>query len=338
MIRYNFRFTEKRPTSAEAFSEATEAELKVLIALMERGGVASDEELISATGASKSRVLAAVALWQGEGVIEESNAPASEKPETPYGNSITEEFEERVGADELYEQSAIETADGIRNRGLASLMDECAAMMGKPMLSPSEVKRIASLSMQYTLSEEYIAILASHLAERGILTVTRLVTQATGLAAKDINTPEELEAYIADKEREKGDFSELKRFFGIHDRKLSRSEEDYFRKWLYDFGFDTAMISEAYDFTVNNTGKRNFAYMDKLITDWHTAGCKSAAECRERYEQVRAEQNAAAAQKKKSEAPQYRRPEKEKPRYGDFDPMEAFQRALERSFPDEKKD
>ena len=338
MTKYNFRFTDKRPSESEAFSEATEAELKVLIALMERGGVAGDEELISATGASKSRVLSAIALWQGEGIIEEGIGAADEKPNTPYGNSITEEFDERVGVDELYEQSAAETAEGIRNRGLASLMDECAAMMGKPMLSPSEVKRIAALSIQYALSEEYIAILASHLAERGALTVTRLVSRAAKLTEQDINTPEELEAYIADKERERGDFSELKRFFGIHDRKLSRTEEDYFRKWLYDFGFDTAMIAEAYDYTVNNTGKRSFAYMDKLITDWHASGCKNAAECRNRYEQVRAEQNAAATQKKKAETPQYRRPEKEKPRYGDFDPMEAFQRALERSFPDEKKD
>ena len=149
MIRHNFRFTDKRPTSTEAFSEATESELKVLVALMECGGAASDEELLEATGVSKSRLASAIALWQGEGIIEENDTPPTEKPKTPYGNSIIDEFEERVGTDELYEESAAEVASNIRNKSLASLMDECAAMMGKPMLSPSEVKRIAGLSVQY---------------------------------------------------------------------------------------------------------------------------------------------------------------------------------------------
>ena len=338
MTKRNFLFTDKLPSSTEAFAEASESELKVLVALMEQGGAVSDEKLLEVTGVSKARLAAAIALWLGEGVIKETDTPPVEAVKTPYGNRITEEFEERVGTDELYEESASEVAENIRSNRLASLMDEVAAMMGKPMLSPSEVKRIAGLAVQYALSEEYIAILASHLATKDILTVTRLVSRAIKLTERDINTAEELEAYLVAAERERGDFAMLKRLFGINDRRLSRTEENYFRKWLYDYGYGLEILTEAYDFTVNSTGKRTFAYMDKILTDWNDAGCRTVAACIDRHEQVRAAQNAEAAEKKKVTVGASKRPEKEKPRYTDVDPMEAFKRALERSFPQDKKE
>ena len=345
MTRYNFKFTDKRASGSEAFSEASEAELKVLVALLECGGVSDDEELLRICGVSRSRLAAAIALWQGEGVIEERGEEVEEGisetvTKTPYGNKVEEEFEERIFANQLYEETAIETANTIRNKNLASLMDECAKLMGKHMLSPLETKRIASLSMQYGLSEEYIAILASHLAEKGNLTVTMLINKAIKLSESDITTVDELDAYISEKERECGDFAELRRLLGIYDRRLSPTEEKHFRRWLYDFYFDTEMIAVSYDYTVNNTGKRSISYMDKLISDWHSAGCKSAAACRDRYEQVRAEQNKAAAEKKTAGTARvgYSKPEREKPRYGNFDPEEAFRIALARSFPEDEND
>ena len=47
MTEYKYHFTDIKPTSSEVFADATEAELRVLVALMDAGGSATDEELLS---------------------------------------------------------------------------------------------------------------------------------------------------------------------------------------------------------------------------------------------------------------------------------------------------
>lgn len=334
MTRYEFAFTDVKPSSTEAYAEATVQELKVLLALYEFDGVCTEDELLSASGVSKSRLASGIALWKGEGVIVERSADM--RTQTPYGNIVTEEFEESLVPDKLYEETALEAALSIRNQGLASLIDECAAMMGKAMLSPSECKRIANLSSQYALSEEYIAILASHLAEKGCLTVTRLVSRAVKLTEKDINTPEQLEDYIRENERELTGIAEVRREMNFYDRSFSKREEEYIIKWMNELGYDAKIIGEAYGLCTVATGKRSFRYVDVLLEDWHSAGCKKLEDCIARYEAVNIERENAYRERKAQ--PQTRpaagkKTEKKKPRYGDFDPEEALRRALERSFP-----
>lgn len=333
MTRYEFSFTGKKPTATEEFSEASVQELKALIALYELGGVCGEDELLAAAGISKSRLASALALWQEVGVI----APGAKKNEgSIYGNSVTEEFDTLETSGELYEETTLEVAENIRSKSLASLMDECAAMMGKLMLSPTEVKRISGLCSQYALSEEYVAILAAHLAEKERLTVTRLVSRAIRLTEKDINTPAELEEYLAEQEREKGVFTALRKALGIYDRKLSKTEEGYFRKWSTEYGYGSEIIGEAYDIAVMNTGKLSFPYMDTLLSDWNAHTATTLTACRERYEEAKREREAehnAEREAKKTASFSGTSKKPAKPRYGDFDPEEAFKQALMRSFP-----
>lgn len=332
MTRYEFTFTGKRVSEAEEFSEASVQELRALIALYELGGVCDEDELLAASGISKARLASALALWQEAGVI----AQGVDK-KSLYRNKITEEFDTAEAPDELYEETTLEVAENIRSKSLASLMDMCAAMMGKLMLSPTEVKRISGLCSQYALSEEYVAILAAHLAEKECLTVTRLVSRAIRLTEKDINTPLELEEYLSAMDREKTVFMTLRKALGIYDRKLSKTEEGYFRKWTDEYGYGSEIVGEAYDITVMNTGKLSFPYMETLLSDWNSHSCTSLIACRERYEEAKRERDAeysAQADTKKSAAKAGKSAKKApKPRYGDFDPEEAFKQALLRSFP-----
>ena len=48
------------------------------------------------------------------------------------------------------------------------------------------------------------------------------------------------------------------------------------------------MIEEAYELTLNGTGKLNFKYMDKILTDWYSKGVKSK-QALESVEQKRTE-------------------------------------------------
>ena len=334
MTRYNFKFA-KNPTDTEEFSEASTHELKLLLALYASDGRCDEEELVSRVGVSRARVLSAIALWQEAGVLVERSEEDEKNIETSfYGNKLIDEFSERTVLGELEEESAKEIAVTIRNNKLSSLFDEIAAMMHKTMLTPAEIRRISELSSQYGLSEEYIATLAAHLLEENMLSVGILIKRAINLVGAGVANAETLSAYVSEKEKEKNDYIEYKRIFGIYERTLSKREREYISKWSREFGYGTEIVAMAYDITVINISKLSFAYMDKLLSDWNSHGCRTLSECEIRYEENKRENDMLAAEKKEKDAARrgIKRTEKPTKRYGDFDPEEAFRLALERSF------
>ena len=322
MIRYNYRFSGKKISESEVFSEASATELKVIIALMEKGGKATDEELIELTGVSKARLSSTLALFEEAGVIEECE-------ETPFGNNVKYEFPERVYEGELEEQTAAQVASTLRRTKVSSLIEELETMMGKTM-THKEAATITGLVTQFELSEEYIAILAAHICEEREFTVSTLATTAKNLCKKEILTVEELEIYFSESERRKREFSEYRKLFGMNNRSFTNKETEYLQRWSREYGFDMPIVSLAYDITSINTNSRSLPYMQTLLGDWHEAGCKTVEECEKRYEAVRLQRD-MEAKEKKAVKPKAKKAEA-KPKLGTFDPEEAFRLALQRSY------
>jgi DnaD/phage-associated family protein len=116
---------------------------------------------------------------------------------------------------------------------------------------------------------------------------------------------------------------------------------DLLRKWSEEYGYGAPVVSLAYDLSTLSIGKLSFAYIDKIIEDWHESGAKTLEECEARYMEFRRIRSEAEEKKRETLAEKTRvgRPKKEKPRYGDFDPEAALEMALSRSFfDDEEKD
>lgn len=307
----------------DVFVEASREELRVLLALIEKGGeVDSEEELAKIANATKARCISALTLWEAEGVI----AKIDTRP------TLSEEFEEKIREGEVDEELSVEVAKSIRDEGLAAMLDECAALMKKTTLSTNDIKNITALYTQYALSAEFIVTLSAYLAGKGKLTSVRLKNEAIKLASKECDTLEELEKYIEARESETGAYWEFRRALGIYNRNLSKSEKEYFRKWSEDFGYSISIVSEAYDIAVLNTGKGSLPYMDSLLTVWHEAGCTTVAECKAKSESDRSEKKSERTAKKAKS-----KNEPETPRYGNFDINEAFKNALQRSYGEDEK-
>ena len=309
----------------EAFKEASKEELRVLLALIECGGALdSQEALASLAKVSTARAGAAVVFWEEAGVIRKSEAH----------QTITEEFEERLELGKIREVSSKDAAKSIRDAGLADMISECASLMKRAALNSAEIKELTALHDQYALSEEFIVTLAAYIAEHGKLTVTKLTNKAIQLTEREIDTPEALEVYIAERESDSEAEREFRRLFGIYGRAPSKTEKECFKKWSRDYGYFTEIVGEAYDIAVTSSTRGHLTYADKLLTRWFETGCRTLSECREQYEKDEAEKKS----KKESERAAKKKPEKE--RYGNFDPEEAFLKALERSYgtdsPDKK--
>ena len=321
-----YKFNAKALTSSEAFTEASKEELRVLLAIIAEGGkVESDTALAKTAGVSKGRASSSLVFWEESGIITENDG-------TP---TITEEFEARVELGKLDTGTAITAAKSVRDNELAALISECATLMQRPALNTEEIKTINALYTQYALDEEYIITLAAHINEKGKLTAARLGTEAERLVKRGIDTAEALFAYIEEKANETSDEWEFRHLLGIYNRTLTKSEQDYVRKWYGEFGYGEDIIGEAYDITVRNTGKLSLPYMDALLTPWHESGCKTLADCRDAIERDKA---AKAVEDKQKMPPKMPRTQKTTPRYGNFDPLEAFEAALKRSYGEEKND
>lgn len=312
--RYN---KAKKASSLPSFLEASREELRVLSVMMESECALSVEKIADAASVSAARAAAAIALWCAEGVFREDDG-------------ITEEFDSRVRQGEIDEAPAVKVAESIRDEGLAELIEECAEIMGKPALTTEEVKNLTALVTQYALTTDYIATLAAYLSSKGKLTAVRLRDRAISLVGRGVDTTEALEIYIKEREKQSSSELEFRRLLGIYNRTTTEAERRAFNKWSDEFGYSTAVVGEAYSICVMNTGSLSVPYMDKVLTVWHEAGCKTVEECR-----ALASSEKAKADKEKTEAPTPRKRSKtepEKPRYGDFDINDAFKAALERSY------
>ena len=307
-------------SKTEAFAEASREELRVLLALIERGGTVSGaEELAALAKTSKARASAALVFWEEAGVIREGN---SSEP------TITEEFEQRLESGKIREVDSSEAARSIRDAGLCDMIAECAALMNRAALNTTEIKELTALYEQYALTEEFIVMLAAYLAEHGRLTVTKLVNKAIKLTEQEVDNPKALEAYIIERESDSEAERELRKLFGIYGRAPSKTEKECFKKWSKDFGYYTDVVGEAYDIAVSNVSRGHVAYADKILTSWYDAGCRTLAECRAKHAKDEEEKKAERTAKKEKKAAS----KKTNERFGDFDAEKAFLKALERSY------
>ncbi len=315
----------KALTGSAVFREATREELRVLLALMSQGGIfESAEELSVLAQVTKSRTLAALTLFEEEGIISESDSPTRGT-----GTEIIEEFEERITKGMILEEPSARVAQSIRDEALAEVFEELCRQMKTSSFSTPESKAITALVTQYSLSPDYIATLAKHMREKGrALTVNLLVNKAIHLSGKGIDTAERLEEYFKDSEKMSAAAYEYCRVLGIH-RKLSDSELSYFERWDRELGYSVEIIKEAFNLATINTSKVSIPYMDRVLTAWHNAGCKTVEECKR--------ESAAGRENTKSSPKRSSKTVPETPRYGDFDVEDAFMKALERSYSTEEK-
>ncbi len=63
--------------------------------------------------------------------------------------------------------------------------------------------------------------------------------------------------------------------FGIEYRKPSKKEESLSLLWINDWKISPEMLKEAYDICIDSKSKYSFAYIAKIIENWHNNGINS---------------------------------------------------------------
>ena len=81
---------------------------------------------------------------------------------------------------------------------------------------------------------------------------------------------EDAESFVDEDLKRRSKFGEIKTSLQIFDRNLTSSEEEFITSWL-KLGRTVEDIEAAYEKTVNNTGKRSFQYMNKILLNPNSA-------------------------------------------------------------------
>ena len=65
---------------------------------------------------------------------------------------------------------------------------------------------------------------------------------------------------------------------------FSQKQKQMIAEWS-DMGISDALFEEAYDITLNNTGKMSFPYMDKILRKWVSEGITDPSQLENRRKQ-----------------------------------------------------
>ena len=181
-------------------------------------------------------------------------------------------------------------------------------MLGKSFTA-QDYNNVMQLKSYFKFSDEYILLLLEHCVESEKASWAYIRKTATNLYDEGISSYSKLEAHFAARRNRRSPEYKIRKLLNIGEREFTKSERAHIEKWI-DLKTPFELISKAYDITVEKTGKLSYAYMAKILDNWHTSGIKTAEDLEKSEEQYK---------------------NKQKMSMSTFDADEFFEAALERS-------
>ena len=165
--------------------------------------------------------------------------------------------------------------------GFRALYGEVQRLLGKP-LNTEELKILLSFSRYLGLPSEVISVLVSFCKDRARRKGTNrnpslrtIEKEAYRWAEQGIDTLEEAAAFIHQENAKYSRMGKLLQLLQIRGRNLTAAEAKYAESWL-QMDLPDELISMAYERTCLNTGGLSWAYMNKILTRWNSAGLRTA--------------------------------------------------------------
>jgi len=121
------------------------------------------------------------------------------------------------------------------------------------------------------MSSELLEYLAEYCAGGGHTSIRYIEKVAINWYQLGIKTKEQARANSM---RYSKDMSAVMKAFGITGRNPATAEQEYMKRWFREYGFDTALVTEACNRTIKATGSASFPYADKILTGWKECGVK----------------------------------------------------------------
>ncbi len=134
------------------------------------------------------------------------------------------------------------------------------------------------LTDQYGLPVAVIMMLLSYCADVNKTSNSYITAVGKNWAEKEIDSIEKADKMIDELKSCRKLWHELAEAAGISAPTPTTSQSEYLRTWTKDFGYGFDMIHLAYEEMADHTGSMSFAYMNKVLSNWHDSGFKTKDE------------------------------------------------------------
>ncbi len=224
---------------------------------------------------------------EGKGTLVFDTAPVA-KEEQMKTEKISSDEKPPVAIKEDEKHHEASMKDIAKAMDINPKMKETVAMaeqLLKKTLSRREVTALYNFSEWYSMSQEMILVLLEYCVTIDKTSFAYIEKVASGWNEQGINTLESATKELNRAIKVVKMQNKCKKMFGL-DRELSGTEANYISKWVSEFSMSEAMIRNAYERTVTNTGKISMPYMNTILTSWHTKGIKTVSQIAEKEQQL----------------------------------------------------
>ncbi len=251
------------------------------------GEVLTRAQLAQKLDKKTKTVQGAIDYWMSVGILVEDGEEYAFVDGTAPKPSGQTQPRISLGAKPSYETAEIEAVASL-NKDIDYMFHEAEKILGK-LLSPSDQELLFSFADWLGLPVEVIIMLLRFAKDHGKTGKRYLETVAIDWAEKGIDTYESAEEYIREIELRLSNEGKIRGILGIYDRALTQTEKKYIKIWTEEKNIQPEFVAEAYDRTVNATGKLNWAYMNKILLSWADSGYTTLEEVREAEELFKAQ-------------------------------------------------
>lgn len=261
-------------------------QLKVLLLLLRQGRAMSDQEIAAflrqdrrTSGMRRSTGrTAACSGPRGTGNMPRPQSGTGGSGCCPSREMAREEPRRTVIAADSRRFTRAECAElAARDNTLISLLHKAQEIIGSTLTS-MDMQCLTALYAYYGLSPEFILTVMGYCKSIDKLSMRYVEKTAASWQEKGIDTVPGAERYIDYLSRRHSNEGQVRAAFGINDRSLTTREKEMIASWYGELGYGIDVIRLAYERAVENTGKLSFAYINKVLQNWHREGVRTAAD------------------------------------------------------------
>ena len=169
----------------------------------------------------------------------------------------------------------------LEDPNLAFLLQEAQLKFARN-LKENESQLLVSLYDDFGMDASVILLLLSYAAREGKCNLSFIKKTATSWLSAGVETVMDAENIIADSAKQNLAWNIVQNAFGIEKRKPSTKELEYSNLWINEWKISVDLLKAAYDACIDSKTKLSFAYVAKIVENWHKDGVASPEQIQKR--------------------------------------------------------
>ncbi|MCH5199425.1 MAG: DnaD domain protein [Oscillospiraceae bacterium] len=267
-------------------------DLKVLLYLLRNAGAEFDvKEIAEYLSITEEQVEESASFWKQRGIID-FNESGELVPSKAKMSSNVKKTTNKASSDSVLDSvrkieldrtpdfTPKEIASTVRGNEKADyLFKHCEMLYGRP-LKHNEQRTLMIILEDACLPVEVAMVLIDYCFSVNKATPAYMRAVALDWVDTGIITIDKAEEKAAELKNLDNAIIRFKKMFEVTSA-FSKQQKECIDKWVNVFGFSDEMVNEAYQITLNATGKLAFQYMNKILEGWHANGITTVEQLNE---------------------------------------------------------